>query len=805
MVEAYRVGITLLLDSNVPREVGVLSRAFTELDRIIKRTQISVNELAAGMRGLNRVGQSAAAAWSQAAAAMERAANAARRAGSAMPMPGAGGYAGGAAGAGGASPPSSGGALVPLAGGALAGAAAGGIFARFGGGGAIPPGGTPPLALPGPGGIPLNPRFSPGWKVPRVGEYDYLHAGIAAGMAGGGIMAGLRSALEQGADVAHLQAILGTDKRLHPDALKAALNVAYFATQKAPGSTLAGNMGALIDLKTVTGDIGEAMLMLPAFAELSTVLNTVQKTRTGRDEPVYAAAKALEILGKLTDEVTDPKTGKKRVEFHPQNLNKLLSNIARVDVATGGRVDPAEILAFAKMGAVPGMMMSDEFLWEIAPAMIQVMGGSRFGTAMMSMFQVVEGERMTAKTYDALAKIGLAKQDPHTKVVVDPKTGRSKRTREQVTTEGVYDKEMMFSNTLEWVRKAQERMEKAGVHGIEAQIRALSGPAAQRSTYARLLADFLKDMPAIEKEAANTRNVRPDLPKYLQANDPKLKFAAFQASLEKFLAMLGGPLMDPAIKMLDSLTDKLNKIADWEKEHPRLTELAGTGGGYLGAGLLGLMGLSIGSFFLRPGARVLGKMASLAAPGLFAGGAATTGAAGAAAAIPQLALVGGTAWGIGSALDWGREKLEEAIWGKTYVELRKKLEAERAERAKREIGNIGSWIFGNGSVGGIGRLLFGEATPAHAATQGPVPVTVVRSGGVGETQEAIPVKVAPDSADALSRQVAEAVKHGLEGVGVYLDGREVGRIVARAIADNMNRAPSGPASPDIRINPWGGQ
>ena len=91
MIEAYRVGVSLVMDSNVPSMVGALSKQFELLNKSVKSTQMAVNELAAGMRGLGRIGTGAAQAWNSAAAAMERTAKAAERAGKAMPAAGGGG------------------------------------------------------------------------------------------------------------------------------------------------------------------------------------------------------------------------------------------------------------------------------------------------------------------------------------------------------------------------------------------------------------------------------------------------------------------------------------------------------------------------------------------------------------------------------------------------------------------------------------------------------------------------------------------------------------------------------------------
>lgn len=88
-----------MLDSNAGQQIGILAKRFADLDKTIKGIQGSVNELAAGMRGLRRVGSAAADEWARAATAMDRAARSAQRAASAgIGSPGGGGSGGGGGG-----------------------------------------------------------------------------------------------------------------------------------------------------------------------------------------------------------------------------------------------------------------------------------------------------------------------------------------------------------------------------------------------------------------------------------------------------------------------------------------------------------------------------------------------------------------------------------------------------------------------------------------------------------------------------------------------------------------------------------
>lgn len=186
MIEAYKVGISLILDSNVSREMGNVARQFEQLDKIIKGAQRSVNELAAGMRGLSRIGQSAAEAWTVAAQAMERAARAAARAGASMPGPGGGGsgYTVSPAGVTRPTGPRAPAIAAPFYAPAIIPPAGGGYSPPPGGGGggvgAFGAGGIVPYAGPG---MPMGGYGRGGWSVAPSGMATVLE-GAGAVMAG---------------------------------------------------------------------------------------------------------------------------------------------------------------------------------------------------------------------------------------------------------------------------------------------------------------------------------------------------------------------------------------------------------------------------------------------------------------------------------------------------------------------------------------------------------------------------------------------------------------------------------------------
>lgn len=467
-------------------------------------------------------------------------------------------------------------------------------------------------------------------------EHNMTMAGMGAGIAGGFFLGGVHRMATPAIDVARSRDVLAADMRLTPEQVDAALSRAKETTQLAPGSTTGENMAAVIDLKNVFGDLSESLKLLPEFARMSTLFQTMDKKGGGSGDQAFAAAKAMEILGEMTKEHVDAQ-GRTIREMDPESGMAHLRMMERVAVATNMRVAPSDYLGLAKQARVAGMNLSDEFTFEKLPALMQVMGGQRAGTALMSMAQVFEGGKLTDKSYDALSTIGLAA--PAGRQLIQGANGKMKMSHTQT---GIYDLDLMRHDPLEWMKAAQGRMDAAGIHGSEAQITALM-KASQRSTIAGMFADLLKDMPQILKEQQNIVSTRPDMAEHMAAVDPAAKVKQFEAAMTNLATELGSAGMGDAMKVLDAATAGLSKLGDWAKEYPMVGRVAFDTAAGLGAVGTALAGLSGAILVFGPALRMLGLVgggatAAIAGTGGATAAAGVAGVLGAGAVLPTLAV-----------------------------------------------------------------------------------------------------------------------------------------------------------------------
>ena len=420
----------------------------------------------------------------------------------------------------------------------------------------------------------------------RGGHLSAMDVSIAAGTAAGGLGSLITSAGRAALDPAYTLSMLRTD---HPGpghegvsdaAAKNADEAAWAATRSAPGTTYSKNLEAVVDLKNVTGSLSDAVKILPQFANLSAILAVADRASGGSGDQAFAAAKAMEVLGQLTEERKNAQTGRMEQYIDPAQLPARLERMAKVAVGTMGRVNPQDYLAFAKTARAGGMTLSDEFLYEKLPAMMMVMGASRAGTAIQSMSQVFQGGRLTNKSWSEMKELGLG-GDSHE---VTTGTGKNKRTEIKGS---IYEQNLLMSDPAAWAAKVHDHLVN-DLHMTDAQAMNSVQKFAQRSTIAGMLADLMKDGAGIIKEQGNIQHTDVS---GVTTNNPEAKINQLHASFENLLAALGGPMIEPAVHVMDAVTAKLNMLGDWARANPGEAEVIGK----VATGLFGLATRSLPS------------------------------------------------------------------------------------------------------------------------------------------------------------------------------------------------------------------
>ena len=162
-----------------------------------------------------------------------------------------------------------------------------------------------------------------------------------------------------------------------------------------------------------------ATAVLQGMNEIRNPLNKGQSA----DEGMQAAERQADTLARaavvLRDQGKDrngdvgrelydlTKSAEFRNAISDKDFDKAVGSMVAADVATGGIVKPREWLQTSQMlkSALPGL--SDEYLYQIMPELMQEFGGSRAGTAGASLYQALIGGQMRTKGINLLADIGM--------------------------------------------------------------------------------------------------------------------------------------------------------------------------------------------------------------------------------------------------------------------------------------------------------------------------------------------------------------------------------------------------------------
>lgn len=130
----------------------------------------------------------------------------------------------------------------------------------------------------------------------------------------------------------------------------------------------------------------------------------------------------------------------------PERFAEYLDGMAKTLKAFGGTITPSDYFMATKYGRLGALNWSDEFTNTILPTIMQELGASSTGTALMTLYQAVVGGKMKAKSIAAFDDLGLidhSKLDPEN---LTPE-GRVKRLQPGAIT-GSRD---LMANPFGWV------------------------------------------------------------------------------------------------------------------------------------------------------------------------------------------------------------------------------------------------------------------------------------------------------------------------------------------------------------------
>ncbi|MDR3473340.1 MAG: hypothetical protein P4M09_16900 [Devosia sp.] len=334
-----------------------------------------------------------------------------------------------------------------------------------------------------------------------------------------------------------------------------------------------------LDATQVVDDLRESRYAFGTMAKANQFIDPLEKMRTvinalnpgGGDkaaDSVYAMARSAELKGKVGAD-----------DFMP-----LFQGMMKAMVASGGKMTPADYVQATKYGRVATAGWSDAFYTTVLPSLVQELGASGAGTALMTFQQA--SVRQTKGASHLWEKLGL----------LNPAAVTSNGTGVTIGPGGFKDDALYSSNPYLWAQKYllpaidKQIGHVATVGDTDALriIETLYGPrmAAQMANILVNQSQRINKDIGLTSDAGNI-DQSGDL---TQKEDAARADAALAAAQTNFMNALGGPLVQVRIDTLNNLTAAINwltsSLLKFDEAHPGTLKLIGEGLLGLGAALI---------------------------------------------------------------------------------------------------------------------------------------------------------------------------------------------------------------------------
>jgi len=393
---------------------------------------------------------------------------------------------------------------------------------------------------------------------------------IGAGIGGAGFLGlGMISkALKPAEEYAHQLNIMNMAGLKHQE-IAQAISTAWKTTNTVITSTAVGNLKTFMDLRNIFGKSDEAIKYLPELARIQGVLGASSNGSISQNSEnlVYSLAKALDIRGAVNSSA---------------QFNAQAEMMAKVIMATQGRVLPQDYQMLFKYGrqGVPGL--SNRFLYEELPTLMQQMkgtggGGSSggFGTSIAAFYKFFVQGIMTKAALQGMIGLGL----------IDSHAGLKTSTRGTQLMQGEHVRQVGLaqSDPFQYVQSVllPAIRKKYGDNLTKNQLSLAIGDAMRGASVTAIFGVLQYALKAqqIYRDQGLIQRARNPMEAYRMAisNDPNTIKTAFSAQWENFKTAFTVGALPIIMSGMITLTHGLNILALALKNHPMLAKTLALG------------------------------------------------------------------------------------------------------------------------------------------------------------------------------------------------------------------------------------
>lgn len=498
-------------------------------------------------------------------------------------------------------------------------------------------------------------------------------------------------------------------------------------------------MTTVTDLHTVFGRYDHARAMAPLIAQMEFANKAVYGDATKfNNAQALSMGKVIEMRGGFKSEADM----KAQADF-----------MQKVMAGTGGRVMPSDYLAFLKTSGVAGRLQDTKAFYLQMEPLIQEMGGSRVGTALMSAYNNLGQGRTTVRTARELMRLGLV--DP--KMVEFNKLGQLNRIKPG----GVAGGDLVAADPLRFLREILlPAFAKKGISGEKSILNEIATIFTNR-TAASLFSLIYLQAAKIDKNMAVTSKAKGVNALIAQGqNTPMGLQLRAEKAWENFRIQLGLKVLPIVLPLIEKLANGLQYLASAAEKHPTLTK-------WFALSFLGLSALLV----------VIGGIAAVAGSIMLLGAAVGGGIAASTALVITGIAAGLTLLGAAIVAWW-----------------------PQISNFFKMIGNLAGKAWKWAWTDPLENL---RKTMRQAAGITPDGKHDARMAGAPPRPPAVPTKAATAAGgvQVSKNDLANAVKTALNGTSVQMDGKQVGRIVTAHQGDAATAPATGPSRQDTRMSP----
>lgn len=390
----------------------------------------------------------------------------------------------------------------------------------------------------------------------------WQNAQIMAG-AGMAIAAPLIKAAHHGEEYLHVLNQM-TSAGMSQREIAKSIGAAWETSGKIITSTATENLKVISDLRTVFGDVNEAVEYMPTFAKMQGAYTSILEGKlAGQAETQsFAMAKAIDMLGHV----------KNKEEF-----DRAANSMFRVTEATQGRVLPSDYQNVLKYARQAKFGMSEDFLYKKLPELIvENKGGNNaaggVGPQLAALYRFGVQGIMNKQAAGRLQEMGMI-----------PASSIMKTTTRNTTLKGgVLGSDTLAADPHLWVRDVLvphlSKFNKIDMKAPDASdklITASNQVFKGNQGAAALVAEFIKKDflfsdrgPRLFDKTATLDESYDNAMK----NDPKANWKAFHASMENLLTVVGIEILPRVIPMINQFSQSIQQFSLYLKDNPGITK-----------------------------------------------------------------------------------------------------------------------------------------------------------------------------------------------------------------------------------------